>query len=165
MNQLCKILGWSQNQDSRKAFFTFPDLTARFWLADKWSKMVWSSRFKGLYATNGLKFHMQDTYYMETAPALKNRRKKSKPGLAEGTFLIFSIWQPIFERLANGQIWSDLRDFKSHRPQMVKIFLLKTFCISWLDEHSHFLDPPNTLRILGWVHPIPHPIPDQEKML
>ena len=40
-------------------FFTFPDLTAHFTFAGKCSKMVGSSRFKGLYATNGPKFHIR----------------------------------------------------------------------------------------------------------
>ena len=60
---------------------------------------------------------------MENAPVLQNLRKKSKPGLAEGIFSLFPIWQPILDWLANAQKWSDLRDLKAKVPQIVQIFI------------------------------------------
>ena len=60
---------------------------------------------------------------MENAPVLQNLRKKSKPGLAEGIFSLFPIWQPNLDWLANAQKWSDLRDLNPKLPQIVQIFI------------------------------------------
>ena len=60
---------------------------------------------------------------MENAPVLQNLRKKSKPGLAEGIFSLFPIWQAILDWLANAQIWSDRRDLKAKMPKRVQIFI------------------------------------------
>ena len=60
---------------------------------------------------------------MENAPVLQNLRKKSKPGLAEGIFSLFPIWQAILDWLANAQKCSDLRDLKVKMPQIVQIVI------------------------------------------
>ena len=57
---------------------------------------------------------------MENAPLLQNLRKKSKPGLAEGIFSLFPIWQPILDYPGK---WLDLRDLKAKMPQIVQIII------------------------------------------
>ena len=52
-------------------FFTFPDLTALFRLAGKWSKMVGSSWFKDQYATNGLNFQIKGTFLYENCTSFE----------------------------------------------------------------------------------------------
>ena len=61
--------------------------------------------------------------FMENAPILPNLRNKTKLGPAEGIFSLFPIWQPILDWLKHAQKWSDLRDLKAYKSQIVQIFI------------------------------------------
>ena len=70
-------------------FFTFPDPTALFRMAGKCSKMVGSSRFKGLNATNCPNFHIKDTLLYGKCTSFSNSLNEVKPGSCGRHFFTF----------------------------------------------------------------------------